>query len=109
MASAATIKPIVTPVAEEDVLPVATTRLAVGEGDTTDAVLDLDARGDGFTEDVGVGDTGTAVGFTVAVAVVFVRVWVGVGVGVEECVGEEEGVVPMTVMVPCMLEWMLQW
>jgi len=42
----------------------------------------LDARGDGFTEDVGVGDTGATVGLAVAVAVGFGLVCVGVGVGI---------------------------
>jgi len=61
----------------------------------------FDTRGDGFAEDVGFGDTGTTLGLAVAVAVGFVREWVGVGVG--------DVVVPMTVIVPCMLGWTLQW
>jgi hypothetical protein len=62
----------------------------------------FDARGDGITEDVGVGDTGTT-GLAVAVAVGFVRVCVGVGVGVGDVVES------VMVIVPCILEWMLQW
>lgn len=58
----------------------------------------FDARGDGFTEDVGVGDAGTTTGLAVAVAVGFGRVCVGVGDG------DEDGVEPMTVTVPCMFE-----
>lgn len=105
--SAPASKPIVTPVAEEeDDEPAATTRLGVGVADVgDDDVLVFDTRGDGFTEDVGVGDTGTTVGLAVAVAVGFGLLCVGVGVGVD--VGE--GPVPRTWIVPCMLEWTLQW
>jgi hypothetical protein len=85
--------------------PAATTRLGDADGDVVGGVEGLtlfDTRGDGLTEDVGVGDTGTT-GLAVAVAVGLIRECVGVGVGVEELV------VPITVIVPCMLEWMLQW
>jgi hypothetical protein len=85
--------------------PAATTRLGDADGDVVGGVECLtvfDTRGDGFTEDVGVGDTGTT-GLAVAVAVGLIRECVGVGVGVGDVVA------PVTVIVPCMLEWMLQW
>ena len=72
--------------------------MGVEDGELLDV---LDARGDGFTEDVGVGDTGTTVGLAVAVAVGFGRVRVGVGVGKDVCVGVGDGVDPTTMIVPC--------
>jgi len=95
--SAPAIRPIVTPVCEEEDAA-ATTRLGVEDGGEVPNVLDT--RGDGFTEDVGVGDTGTTVGLAVAVAVGFGLACVGVVV--EVCVGVGVGVVevPMTVIVP---------
>ena len=58
----------------DDDEPAATTRLGDGDGAAgVDDAADFDARGDGFTEDVGVGDTGTTVGLAVAVAVGFGR------------------------------------
>ena len=65
-----------------------------------EGVCVLDARGDGFAGDVGVGDTGTTVGLAVAVAVDLGRVCVGVGEG--------EVVVPMILIVPCMKVCTLQ-
>ncbi len=99
MTSAPAIKPRVTPVCEEDD-PAASTRLDVDDG--TGELPFFDARGDGFTEDVGVGDTGTTVGLAAAVAVDFGLVCVGAGVG--ECVGVGVGevVAPITVIVPVM-------
>ncbi|HJT37760.1 MAG TPA: hypothetical protein VJ818_04990 [Actinomycetota bacterium] len=82
-----------TPVPVEDE-PAATTRLGDGDGvGRVDGASDFDARGDGFTEDVGVGDTGTTVGLAVAVAA-------GFGRGVEFFVGLGDGVelVPITVI-----------
>ena len=102
--SAPAIRPIVTAACEE-VDAAATTRLGVDGG----PLGVLDARGDGFTEDVGVGDTGTTVGLAVAVAVGFGRVCVGAGVG-DECVGVGDGVDPTTVIVPCIVVGCtLQW
>ena len=100
MMSAPAIRPIVTPVCEE-VEAAATTRLGVDVG--VEPLSVLDARGDGFTEDVGVGDTGTTVGLAVAVAVEFGLVCIGAGVGEDVCVGVDEGVDPTTVIVPIML------
>ncbi len=73
MTSAPAANPIAVPFPPDDVEPAATARLgdAVGEtcaGGEAERLTVLDARGDGFTEDVGVGDTGTACGFAVAVA-----------------------------------------
>jgi hypothetical protein len=108
--SAPAIKPIVTPVCDEDDEASATTRLGVDDGVAAGPLSDVDARGDGFTEDVGVGDTGTTVGLAVAVAVGFGLACVGVGVGVALCVGVgvEEGVVLVTRTDPVIEEWIEQ-
>ena len=99
--SAPAIKPIVTPVCDEDDdEAAASARVGVADGPLV--FVTADTRGDGFTEDVGVGDTGTTVGLAVAVAVGFGFGCVGVGVGVG--LGEGEVVALITVMVPCMLE-----
>jgi hypothetical protein len=80
--SAPAINPIVTPACDDDEDAWATRWLGVDDG--VEAGLSVvDARGDGFAEDVGVGDTGTTVGLAVAVAVGFGRVRVGVGVGLD--------------------------
>ena len=79
MTSAPAIKPIVTPVWDGDEEAAANARLAVG--DAAGRFFAVDTRGDGFTEDVGVGDTGTTVGLAAAVAVGFGLVRVGVGGG----------------------------
>jgi hypothetical protein len=101
MTRAPTITPIVRPVADEEVdEPAAASPLGF---DVTAGFLlrsTADTRGDGFTEDVGVGDTGTAVGSAAAVAVGLVRV--RVGVGVDECVGVGDDDAPRTVIVPVM-------
>jgi hypothetical protein len=84
--------------------PAATTRLGAGEGEANggvDCLTVFDARGDGFADGVGVGDTGTTAGLAVAVAVGFIREWVGVGVG--------DIVVPVTVTLPVMYVWIEQW
>ena len=82
----------VLPVPEDDV-PAATTlegdEDGIGDAETFTV---FDTRGDGFTDDVGVGDTGMTVGLAVTVAVGFGRACVGVGVG--------EVVAPRTVIVP---------
>ena len=105
MTSAPAIKPIVTPVCDGDDDAAASTRLPAGVASALDEPFNVrDTRGDGFTEDVGVGDTGTTFGLAAAVAVGFGVVRVGdgdalcVGVGV----GDEEE--PITLIVPCMFE-----
>jgi hypothetical protein len=79
--------------APDDEEPAATTRLGDAGGDAgVGGTADFDARGDGFTGDVGVGDTGTTVGLAVAVAV-----GVGREVGVLDGLGEGVEVSPITV------------
>ena len=104
MTSAPAINPIVTPDCDEEDAS-ATTRLGVDDGVET-APSVLDARGDGFAEDVGVGDTGTTVGLAAAVAVGFGVVCVGAGEARCVGVGVEDGVEPVTVIVPVMYMWM---
>ena len=82
MTSAPAINPIVTPVCDGDDDAAATTR-RVGVAVAGGLLTVRDTRGDGFTEDVGVGDTGTTFGLAAAVAVGFGLVCVGVGVGVD--------------------------
>lgn len=83
--TATAIKPIQTaitpPPSFVDPVAAASIRLDDADGTTEPAgALVIDARGDGFAEDVGVGDTGTTVGLAVAVALVD-RGRVGVGDG----------------------------
>lgn len=89
---------MVTPVCDEDDDASATMRLGVDDGTAGVLLGDADTRGDGFAEDVGVGDTGTTVGLAVAVAIGFGFECVGVGVGV----GVFDGVSATTVMLPVM-------
>ena len=88
----------VLPVPEDDA-PAATTLEGddAGVGDAETFTV-FDTRGDGFAEDVGVGDTGTTVGLAVAVAVGFGRECVGVGVGVGDVVAPRTWIVPNIVV-----------